>query len=97
MSVRLFCDYRQTLRISVRKGKGFTNTLADEIDCDKRFDVQGTAFSKGTASIHFSVRRHTPWQTIANFVGLCMKGMFGDPTMPVRITRLGMKDRVEMG
>lgn len=97
MSVRLFCDCRQALKISVRKGKAMTNALADEIDIDSRFDVQGTAFARGTASIHFSAKRHTPWQSVANYVGLCMKMIFGDLNMLVEISRLGENRRMEMG
>lgn len=86
MIVSLICGSLKNLRISVHKGRQFTNALADEIDRYPWYTVMGTAFAPKHASIHFSARGCSR-KDVANTVAHCMERVFGDPDMPVEIKK----------
>ena len=86
MIVSLICSSLKNLRITVHKGRPFTNALADEIDSYPWYSVMGTAFAPKHASIHFSSRGCRPVD-VANTVAHCMERMFGDPDLPVEIKK----------
>ena len=86
MSVSLICGSLRNLRITVHKGRPYTNSLADEIDRYPWYDVIGTAFAPKHASIHFSSSGCSR-RDVANTVAHCMERVFGDPDMPVEIMK----------
>ena len=86
MSVTLFCRSLRNLRITVQKGRQYTNNLADEIDKYPWYTVIGTAFAPKHASIHFSSKGCSR-RNVAETVAHCMECVFGDPDMPIEIMK----------
>ena len=85
MSVTLMGGSPKDLRISVHKGRQYTNALADEIDKHDRYSVHGTAFGSGTASIHFSANGYVNWVHLAIQVTNSINRAIGDPEMEIEI------------
>ena len=87
MSVSLTCGSLRDLRITVHRGRPYTNPLADEIDKYPWYTVLGTAFSQGHSSIHFS-SKGCRRQDVANTIAHCMEKVFGDLDMDIEIKRV---------
>lgn len=86
MSVSLICGSLKNLRITVHKGRQYTNALADEIDKYAWYTVHGTAFSQGQSSIHFS-SRGCRREDVANTIAHCMEKVFNAPELEIEIKK----------